>query len=575
MADQPASRYFRFCPGEERILISDAVCRGRRRSSFPKCRGCQFNDDERAAVAAAQAESVVPTDDAIALRVVADSNNESDPPARSATPRTSMVRRGGGSDTPRRAATMAAADRGRGRLDGLFRDTDIRGRAVDGLTADAAWRIGLAGAQFLRSKLKGLDRADPRARSIVVGRDARPESAALTEALMAGIRAAGAAVYDIGAVDTPQVWFGVRRLGAGGGVAVTGGRSPAGWSGFKVCGLGGRDLSGSTGLLDICDIASRLPRHETGMTAEHFSVDLSEPYRADLVSHLSLPWARDITLVCDAGNGPAGAWAPALFEDVAHLNLIMLHDEATREFPRDPDPTARRALHDARRAVKRHGADLGVCFDADADACVFLDERGMVVRPDHAIALLARRTIERAGPKAIVFDRRCSRVVAEEIERAGGEPCAASSDSALVRKAMTENDAVLGALLSGQYFFADEGNCESAFRAMVEMLNLVAGSDRPLSERTRPLARYKNTGDKQVATGDSVAALTRIASEYAELVERLPDGLTIRDTDWWCHLRRTSRGESVSMTVEAMSAEVLKARSAELVAALRAGAASS
>ncbi|NUQ48082.1 MAG: hypothetical protein HUU22_18875, partial [Phycisphaerae bacterium] len=52
MSAQSPSEYYRYCPGEEHIKLSDAVCRGRRRSSFPKCRGCQFNDDERHAALA-------------------------------------------------------------------------------------------------------------------------------------------------------------------------------------------------------------------------------------------------------------------------------------------------------------------------------------------------------------------------------------------------------------------------------------------------------------------------------------------------------------------------------------------
>src|SRR5437762_6230027 len=44
---QKVNEYFRYCPGEERVKLSDAVCFGRRRTHFPKCKGCQFNDDEQ------------------------------------------------------------------------------------------------------------------------------------------------------------------------------------------------------------------------------------------------------------------------------------------------------------------------------------------------------------------------------------------------------------------------------------------------------------------------------------------------------------------------------------------------
>ncbi|HNQ24074.1 MAG TPA: hypothetical protein PKK06_13385 [Phycisphaerae bacterium] len=46
---QDVNAYHRYCPDQPKILISDAVCRGRRRVNYPYCAGCPFNDDEQAA----------------------------------------------------------------------------------------------------------------------------------------------------------------------------------------------------------------------------------------------------------------------------------------------------------------------------------------------------------------------------------------------------------------------------------------------------------------------------------------------------------------------------------------------
>ena len=46
---QDVSNYFRFCPNQPEIRISDAVCSSRRRVRYPFCQGCQFNDDEKKA----------------------------------------------------------------------------------------------------------------------------------------------------------------------------------------------------------------------------------------------------------------------------------------------------------------------------------------------------------------------------------------------------------------------------------------------------------------------------------------------------------------------------------------------
>lgn len=46
---QQVSEYYRFCPDQPKVLISDAVCISRRRVHYAWCAGCRFNDDEKAA----------------------------------------------------------------------------------------------------------------------------------------------------------------------------------------------------------------------------------------------------------------------------------------------------------------------------------------------------------------------------------------------------------------------------------------------------------------------------------------------------------------------------------------------
>jgi hypothetical protein len=44
---QDIKDYYRYCPDQPRILISDATCFSRRRVNYPWCAGCPFNDDEK------------------------------------------------------------------------------------------------------------------------------------------------------------------------------------------------------------------------------------------------------------------------------------------------------------------------------------------------------------------------------------------------------------------------------------------------------------------------------------------------------------------------------------------------
>jgi phosphomannomutase len=77
--------------------------------------------------------------------------------------------------------------------------------------------------------------------------------------------------------------------------------------------------------------------------------------------------------------------------------------------------------------VKAEGADLGVCFDGDADRCVIVDEKGAIVGCDHLTAVLAPHFLAKRPGSGVVYDLRSTKAVAEEIEKAGGKPIRAAS----------------------------------------------------------------------------------------------------------------------------------------------------
>ena len=68
----------------------------------------------------------------------------------------------------------------------IFKAYDIRGLYPDQLDEEAAWKIGHATAQFLRSLLRGYERGLANAQSICVGRDMRKHSPSLAKALIRG-----------------------------------------------------------------------------------------------------------------------------------------------------------------------------------------------------------------------------------------------------------------------------------------------------------------------------------------------------------------------------------------------------
>src|SRR5262249_3592182 len=166
------------------------------------------------------------------------------------------------------------------------------------------------------------DMAAPNARTVVVGRDIRTHSPLLQGAFIEGVRATGLDVVNIGLIDTSQIYFAVNHLSTCGGVQTTASHNPAEYNGFKICGAGGKPVGSGTGLESIRDIASRVPRHQTGTTARLSEQDLSVSYKQFVRQFLhdrpQLP--RPLKVAVDASNGCAGKWFPILFGDVIDLS---------------------------------------------------------------------------------------------------------------------------------------------------------------------------------------------------------------------------------------------------------------
>ena len=249
----------------------------------------------------------------------------------------------------------------------IFKAYDIRGLYPEQLDEQAAWKIGHATAQFLRSMLHGYNRGLANAQSICVGHDMRSHGPSLTKALIEGMNATGANVIEVGMIDTPQMYFAINHLGTCGGVQVTASHNPAEYNGFKVSGQLAKPVGADTGLNDIKHIATAL-LHTKGRpdgSVEH--CDLSAEYKEHVLKFLE-DKRRPIKMVVDASNGMAGKMVPIIFNDLEGVELIGLNLKHDGTFKHDPNPLVEANLKELKETVIKEKADFGFCFDGDADS---------------------------------------------------------------------------------------------------------------------------------------------------------------------------------------------------------------
>lgn len=302
----------------------------------------------------------------------------------------------------------------------IFKAYDIRGVYPDELDEAAAWKIGHAAAQYLRSLLRGYERGQANAQSLCVGRDMRKHGPSLAKALIEGMNAAGANVIDLGMIDTPQIYFAINYLGTCGGVQVTASHNPAEYNGFKISGIHAKPIGEDTGLKEIKHIATSLLHTRGRVDGRVEKCDLTDEYRQHVLQFLN-PKLRPLKVVVDASNGMAGKMAPAIFGDLP-IEMIGLNLRHEGWFAHDPNPLVEANLADLKEVVHRENADLGICFDGDADRLMMVDERGRNITCDLITALMVPYFLADNPNSAIVYDLRSSHVVHEEILKYGGIP---------------------------------------------------------------------------------------------------------------------------------------------------------
>lgn len=520
---QDSSEKQRFCPGEEHIPISEAVCMGRRRANFRKCPGCQFNDDEQGR-----------------------------------TPYYAPTGPAGVRPAPRSVLEMDKRDM----IETVFKAYDVRATVPEPLNEDVAWRIGNATAQFLRTTLTGYDRSDSKMNTLVVGRDMRKHSRRLCQAFMEGAAAVGTPVVDIGLIDTSQIYFATNYMPCCGGVQTTASHNPANYNGFKICGTKGKPIGSESGLKEIERIARAISRHVVPDPVQIRTMDLSEPYRNYLHRFLRPP--RPLRVVIDASNGMAGRWFPLLFNGVPNLTIIPLNFDHDGEFVHPPNPLVPANLEQLRAAVREHKADFGACFDGDADRCVFVDGNADMVRPDLITGLLAGEYLRERPGSTIVYDLRSSRIVPELITKAGGSARRERVGHVFMKRCMADANAVFGGELSGHFYFRDFFYCDSGMLAFIAVVNTLTRSGKSLAELIEPLNIYASSGERNFENDDKEGTFRRIEEKYRYAEIDHLDGVTVQYKDWWFNVRASNTEPLLRLNMEANNDQLLQQKLDEL-----------
>ena len=438
----------------------------------------------------------------------------------------------------------------------IFRAYDIRGIVGDTLTPEIVRWIGRAiGAE---AHHRGVQ-------TLVVGRDGRHSSPEMVASLVRGLRESGRDVVDIGRAPTPALYFAAEHLETGSGVMVTGSHNPPDYNGLKIV-LAGETLHSDA----IQDLRRRIEendldsgqdvRGQGNLRSTEIIGDYIRRIREDFPAALGRE-ARKI--VIDCGNGVAGDVAPRLFRALGH-DVMELYCDVDGDFPNHhPDPSVPANLRDLIASVRENEADLGLAFDGDGDRLGVVDGDGTIIWPDRQMMLFARDVLSSRPGAEIIFDVKCSGLLADQIAKLGGRPVMWKTGHSLIKTRLRQSGAPLAGEMSGHIFFADRWyGFDDALYAGARLVQILVGLGEPSSRVFAQLPAAKTTPELRVAVGEGVQSRlveSLLAGDYfADAKKTTIDGLRVDFADRWGLARASNTEPSLVLRFEGVDDDALE-----------------
>ncbi len=435
----------------------------------------------------------------------------------------------------------------------IFKSRDIRGIYPKELNKEIAYKIGQGFVEYTGAK------------NIVVGQDMRLSSPALFEALIKGIIAQGADVYNIGQVATECLYFSVGHYGYEAGIMVTASHNPKEYNGFKMIKKGAERIDMVRGK-DMIPMIEKDNFSEVEKKGDIKEKNIWPDYLNHIFSFIDIKKIKSFKVVIDAGNGMAGKVIP-LISSKLPIEIISINFELDGNFPAHPSNVFEQGATDQiSKLVKDEKADFGVIFDGDADRVYLIDELGNFIRGDITLLLLAKYLLEKNPGKGIAYNLICSKAIPEFIEKWGGKPIRTAVGVVEIRNGMLENDGIMGGELSGHYILKDNYYLDSGFIVFLTLLQIISDLDKKVSEITKELSPYAKGAEINFKVEDKEAVLNKVKEKYSDGKQDYLDGVTIEYDNWWFNVRSSQTEPLLRLTVEADNRELLEEKKKELTA---------
>ena len=357
-----------------------------------------------------------------------------------------------------------------------FGTDGVRGQAnTFPMTPDVALRLGAAAGRYFRQ--------DKKEHRVIIGKDTRRSSYMFENALTAGFTSTGMDVYLLGPVPTPAVGVLTRSMRADVGVMISASHNSYLDNGIKFFGPDGFKLSDEVEM----EIESLLD----GEISYAQSQNIGKAKRIDDALGRYMEFAKSafprkklldgLKVVVDCANGAAYKAAPiVLWELGAEVIALGVNPNGynINEGCGSTNPIM------AASAVLKHGADVGICLDGDADRVILIDEKGQVADGDQLMGLIATQWASRGTlvKNTLVATVMSNMGLERHLNEHNIELIRTNVGDRYVVEAMRKFGYNLGGEQSGHIVMTDFVTTGDGLMAGLQFLNAMVDSGRPASD---------------------------------------------------------------------------------------------
>jgi phosphomannomutase len=439
-----------------------------------------------------------------------------------------------------------------------FRAYDIRGVYPSDLDEEAFYRIAKAYTYLFHPK------------TMVVGMDARQSGPALKKALTNGFVDAGVNVVDIGGITTDTLYFAVgAHEEYSGGVVVSASHNPKEYNGAKMVREKAAAISSDTGLFEIRDIIKDCKDHSVSAASKGTvsQKNVLQDYVNHILSFIDRSAIKPFKILANANFGYVGGGVE-LIADRLSLNLTKLNWEPDGTFPKGtPDPMQQANRAESEALMRQGEFAFAAIWDADADRCMFLDEKGKFISGAYVTAMLADVLLTKnGGHNKIIFDPRVIWPTMQVCRQHGAQPIISKSGHAFIKDRMRKENAIFAGEMSAHYYFRENFYADNGVIPFLLVLEHLSRSGKPFSELVQPyMAGHYMSGELNYRVEDAQKTIAAVKAQFSKQGdEDFTDGYSLTTENWRFNIRPSNTEPLLRLNIEARQPGLVEKIRAEI-----------